>query len=672
MDVEHTRASIEQTQTDIEQTRAAIQQTRAASESTRPLMEPTARIVADEIDPKLLAMFKLGALISAVLVLAAGSLAAIGWAFAIEPLKHPTDEPSLQAAASLHFIILSVSLLLLSIGSPRLWRSVSGRILAGIVMVASTVTFIEHTCHIYIKDFVVRQPDEGFALTYPGPLLPHESLAFFVLALGALLLNVVVRRRLSLSQVCAALVFVPNFIVLSCYLFGQSHICVYFGCVLLSPITSLVFLLQSIGLFLSNAESSPARMLSLKGTAGVLARRSCAAVAIVILLLLPRQWLISAGEAAQIVDASTVNIGTAVVAVLALCVFGWLCFRRIESEETQKQEAIEEKVQAIESLKRSGGYAAFKMVCLTCGAEFTGSETVCPNDQEKLVRVMDNLKPGTIFEQRYNILKELGSGGMSTVYLAEHLLMKKMVAVKLLKTQFSSDTTSLRRFQRESQAASSLSHPNIVGIYDFSVSASGQAYMVMEFVEGQSLGDLLKERKTIPWQEAIELFLDICEGLEHAHSKGIIHRDLKPGNIMLLPPTTSDKNFAPKIVDFGLAKVCDQPELNLTQTGEVFGSPLYMSPEQWQGQHIDLRSDIYAMGCVMYDVLTGNPPFSGANSLETMMMHMNAPVPAMAADLHVPPWLEKIIRKAMAKDPEKRFETVSELKKAIADGDTTV
>jgi serine/threonine-protein kinase len=257
---------------------------------------------------------------------------------------------------------------------------------------------------------------------------------------------------------------------------------------------------------------------------------------------------------------------------------------------------------------------------------------------------------------------------MSTVYLAEHLLMNKRVAVKVLQTRLASDPKTVQRFQREAQAASSLSHPNLVTVHDFNVTADGQAYMVMDFLEGLSLDELISEDKPMPWREAILLLVDICDGVDHAHAKGIVHRDLKPANIMLLASLAPDRRYTPKIVDFGLAKVLDEAALHLTNTGEIFGSPLYMSPEQCQGQPVDTRSDIYSIGCILYATLAGRPPFQGAGVMQTLMMHINAPPPAVPPALGVPAWLEAIAHKAMSKNAELRFQSVADLARSLSNG----
>jgi tRNA A-37 threonylcarbamoyl transferase component Bud32 len=644
-----------------------------------------------ESDAKLAIAVKSAALISALLVLVVAMLAAVGWAFGIEALKHPTTEPAIQGPASINLIILSIALLIMSLGKPRLWTNITGRTLAIIVALASLATFIEHTCHIQLPRLLQltlwpESEDRGFGLTYPGPLLPHESFSFLLLALSTIFFNVALRQKYWPTQALAALVMVPNFIILSFYLMGQSNVCIYFGCVQLSPLSSLVLLLNGIALFFADPTVGAARIFSLKSTPGVLARRAAIGLMLLVAALLPRQWLIAAGESAGVVDASTINIVTAVVVVLTLSAFAWWCFRKIETEEVekkeaiiqkdqaivQKEEAIEQKDQAMElMLRESGAYEAktYKLVCLTCMGEYTDmSLTHCPKDKAELISVLDEFRPGSTFAQVYLIIQELGKGGMSTVYLAEHLLMNKKVAVKVLQMRLASDPTTIQRFQREAQTSSSLSHANVVAVHDFNVTSSGQAYMVMEYLDGQSLSEFIERGKLMPWRETVLLLLEVCEGLEHAHAKGIIHRDLKPGNIMLLPSPALDRRFTPKIVDFGLAKILDDSAVHLTHTGEIFGSPLYMSPEQCQGLALDHRSDIYSLGCIMYAALVGKAPYHGENLMQTLMMHLQAPLPVMPPELGVPLWLQQIVSKAIAKDPAARFQTLAELSNALKAG----
>src|SRR5262249_42826160 len=182
----------------------------------------------------------------------------------------------------------------------------------------------------------------------------------------------------------------------------------------------------------------------------------------------------------------------------------------------------------------------------------------------------------------------------------------------------------MQRFQKEAQAVGNLDHPNIVKVFDFGVDEKDRPYLVMDFLEGKTLGELIKTHGSLPMDQAVHIFEQACDSLDHAHGKGLVHRDLKPGNIMVVKGHRDDHSV--KILDFGIAKIVGDGgavSQTLTNTGEIFGSPLYMSPEQCQTGSLDLRSDIYSMGCLMYETLAGKPPLQGATAYETIYKHIN-------------------------------------------------
>ncbi len=273
---------------------------------------------------------------------------------------------------------------------------------------------------------------------------------------------------------------------------------------------------------------------------------------------------------------------------------------------------------------------------------------------------------GTVIGDRYKVLSLLGKGGMGSVYRAQHTALGKLQAIKILKQSALENNTALNRFDIEAKAASSLNHPNLVSVHDYGLTAESAPYLVMDFVEGVSLLDVLVRDGALNSALVIELFEQICDGLAYAHSQGVVHRDIKPSNIIL----TRTAGGAPqiKIVDFGIAKIVGQSaeEHELTQTGEVFGSPMYMSPEQCEGhREVDARSDIYSVACVMYEALTGQPPFTGTNAIQTMYKQINeAPNPMDGANrrLKIPPALENVVMRALEKKPSERYQTMEELR----------
>jgi eukaryotic-like serine/threonine-protein kinase len=312
-----------------------------------------------------------------------------------------------------------------------------------------------------------------------------------------------------------------------------------------------------------------------------------------------------------------------------------------------------------------------RRACLACGGQFAANSQVCPNDGAALVDVQRPIPTQELLNNRFRILDLVGEGGMGVVYKAEDEQSKRVVAVKMLHAHLMSDPYLMKRFQQEGNAASCLKHPHIIALYDFGVTSSGQPYHVLEFLEGTSLAEVLQDQGGLTVRRCLKIFEQFCDGLAHAHQRGVIHRDLKPSNIMLVKQD-GDPDFV-KIVDFGIAKLLPesgQSTQHLTKTGEVFGSPLYMSPEQCMGQKLDARSDIYTTGCVIYEALTGKPPLRGSTMFDTMEKHvtcMPSPLSSIRRELSDFKELQAVLWKAMAKVPEQRQEDMLQLKKELQD-----
>lgn len=303
--------------------------------------------------------------------------------------------------------------------------------------------------------------------------------------------------------------------------------------------------------------------------------------------------------------------------------------------------------------------------CPKCGLAVADTTTNCPQDGTQIFETQAGL-----LATKYDFITVTGSGGMSVVYKARRRDTGEIVAIKMLHSLLMNEQ-AMKRFQQEAKAITSLRHPNIINVHDFGVSEHGQPYMVMDFIEGNTLADVIREKGGLTVEESLHRFIQLCDALEHAHEVGVLHRDLKPSNIML---SNRDGNFADaRIVDFGIAKLLDKEDEqtdagHLTKTGELFGSPLYMSPEQCRGSQVDARSDIYSMGCVMYETLTGQPPLKGASMVETFVLQMTEipqPMSNVCVGRNFPDELEAVIARALAKDPDDRFQTMTELEYAL-------
>ena len=274
------------------------------------------------------------------------------------------------------------------------------------------------------------------------------------------------------------------------------------------------------------------------------------------------------------------------------------------------------------------------------------------------------LSVGSMLGGRYKIVSVIGEGGMGVIYKAHHLALDKVVAVKLLNRD-RVDDQSMRRFHIEAQATSGLNHPNLITVHDLAFHENNP-YLVMDFVQGISLADLIKEKYSLPVNQALDIGIQVCAGMSFAHERGILHRDLKPSNIMLTG--IADGAMQVKIVDFGIAKIVGRDDDHaLTRTGEIFGSPLYMSPEQAVGQRVNEQSDIYSLGCLLFEALTGQPPFVGNSFLETMVKRVQQEPPTLsdAAPMGLfPSSLEAVIKRALARELD-RIESMEEFRQLL-------
>ena len=259
---------------------------------------------------------------------------------------------------------------------------------------------------------------------------------------------------------------------------------------------------------------------------------------------------------------------------------------------------------------------------------------------------------GKLLDNRYEILEKIGSGGMADVYKARCHRLNRLVAIKILKEDLSQDAEFRRRFHAESQAVAMLSHPNIVSVYDVSRSDNID-YIVMELIEGITLKQYMEQKGTLNWREALHFSTQICKALEHAHSRGIVHRDIKPHNIMIL------KDGSVKVADFGIARVSSAQN---TLTREALGSVHYISPEQAKGAQVDCRADLYSLGVVMYEMLTGRPPYDGDTPVSVAIQHINGH-PTMPRELNpsIPLGLEQITMHAMTAELSHRYPSATRM-----------
>jgi serine/threonine-protein kinase len=259
----------------------------------------------------------------------------------------------------------------------------------------------------------------------------------------------------------------------------------------------------------------------------------------------------------------------------------------------------------------------------------------------------------SVVGDRYRVEARIGQGGMAEVYRGFDPVLSRTVAIKVLLPQFARDAGFVARFRREAQAAARLNQPNIVGVYDTGADGDRQ-YIVMEFVEGRTLAEFLAGGRRLTPMQAVELTQKIAAALASAHERGIVHRDIKPGNVMVT------RDGLVKVMDFGIARM--QTDITAPQTSSVIGTPTYLSPEQAQGQTVDARSDLYSLGCVLYELLAGRPPFTGDTPVAIAYKQVNeTPVPPSTHNPDIPPRLDAVVMKCLAKNPANRYQTAEEL-----------
>ncbi len=262
----------------------------------------------------------------------------------------------------------------------------------------------------------------------------------------------------------------------------------------------------------------------------------------------------------------------------------------------------------------------------------------------------------TVLGGRYEIHRKIARGGMAEVHLARDRSLDRPVAVKVLFSEFATDPAFVERFRREAQAAANLSHPNICGVYDWG-SEDGTYFIVMEYVDGRSLAEIMREEGPLHPRRAAEIAFEVAGALGFAHSKGVVHRDVKPGNVLVSGTGNA------KVVDFGIARALSSPSEELTQAGSVMGTATYFSPEQAQGFQVDARSDLYSLGVVLFEMVTGRPPFGGDSPVAIAYKHVQESPPRPSSLISgLPPGLEAIIGKLLAKHPDNRYRSAEDLR----------
>ncbi|MBX9692123.1 MAG: serine/threonine protein kinase [Cyanobacteria bacterium] len=626
------------------------------------------------------------------LVITLGFIVLAGWALGNHDLTSlfPAGAKlnyvgQVHSTAAICMMLYAVSLLLIMAKNQNV-RS-AGYALAVIPFSTGVLNGVLELMKEDLEPFRFLQPTESApGITFPTPMEWPIALSTTVIGLALFLYQVGIRRKnLYPTEIAAMLSIFCSVAVLMGSATSKEALCVIGRCYTPSLGYASMMLLFAIALFLSDPTRGFVSHFTSERIRGIILRRASSAV------LFPLIYLFCAIPSFIFVEKGVpaLNLGLCqfIAFSIFILIFGWLIHSGVKAashletivdlersrakELAVKSEELEKELERTRFSRTSTQFGAlsqtavkYKRVCLTCMEEFEDTVNFCPSDGSDLSRIVDDSLIGNIFADKYSVIEELGSGGMSTVYKATHLLIEKTVALKVLNEKTAGSGDGLKRFIREAKAMGGLKHDNIVGIDDFGLAADGRAFLVMEYLNGESLSDVLK-RGYLNLRDTTEVVSQLCDALAHAHKAGIVHRDLKPSNIML--SRGHEGGFNVKVVDFGLAKMAgDELSPAITNTGECVGSPLYMSPEQCKGDPITTRADIYALGCIMFEMLAGFPPIMERNIIETVKAHVGSKPADFPRDIVVPPEIKAIVYKCLEKEPNNRPASAQEVKRIFS------
>lgn len=625
--------------------------------------------VAEKERAKLAARFKKISGIAGGIVALLSLLVVVGWYADIEILKHPFGTSVAFGVAFVYCVygcILALDAFVPDTKASRILKLAIASVLSAMAATKCIEGLIGADWDMLSINLSFNA-ERMVPLTYPGVMTPDTALVETLVGVSYLLMDVGRKVRVQFWQWIAVTVIALCMIPVFGFILGDTNLCSLWGCVRMP----VAFAITSIGLAFAILAARPERGFTsaliepdLLGTA--MRQSLFSAMILLPLFAEAKAVFVHFGIFDEGLAKSGLGIAFMFVflgTVMSQFVFAYKSEQNMRRNTEQRLQDLSHQFSQSQVENNTFGFSgkAWRTAkCSKCEKEFDSHTKICPYDDSPL-KIHDALI-GQVLEGRYKVLEFLGRGGMSTVYKVEHLILSKILAIKFLQTQFVSKGESVLRFQREGKAMARLQHPNLCTVTECSI-IDGVPYLVMEFLQGMSLDEILKEEKRLSAKRTVEIMLQVADGLQHAHDESIVHRDIKPSNIMMTP--LDDGKEHAKVVDFGLARILDSDDQKLSQTGEAFGSPLYMSPEQCLGGEIDPRTDIYGLGCVIYECLSGNVPFRGKTFMETFNLHISGELKPFAKGLDVPAGLAQLVERMLAKDAIDRPASMNEVKEAL-------
>ncbi len=625
-----------------------------------------------ESKPRLLDSFRLSAIISGSLVFIYCLTVVIGWYCDIQSLKMLFGF-AVPFGAAVSYMVLACLVLVLALFPDRKDVRLAGASISLLVALCGAVKLAETIQEADWDWFNFPLSGElanGVVLMFPGQVTPDGIIGILLVSTSLFLMTMHSSRLDPIWQMLLTFTGAVALLPVIGFLQGIPEFCGLWGCVKVPVTLAVSTLVLSFAVYSLRPGSGWFALLLEPDMLGTALRRSLFAL----MVLLPLFTVIKAGAvAAHVIDENTASPALSVLNLLAgvsivISQFVYAYRREQDLRRDTEKKLADLSSQVTQGIKNNTGssnlvgFSPRYAVCSKCGKQLSATVLNCPDDDEPM-KVVDKLE-GQILDGKYKIVEYLGAGGMSTVYKARHIVLDKILALKLLQPHLLGNARFVQRFQREAQAMARMQHPNLLTVHECGF-LEGVPFLLLDFVDGKGLDVLIQERARLSVGQMIAIVLQIAEGLINAHDNGVVHRDIKPANIMISENVKGRELV--KVVDFGLAKMLedDPGHQKISKEGNSAGSPMYMSPEQCVGDPADARTDIYALGCLMYECLTGNPPLFGQSVLETFNKVMNEKPKSVSTIVEIPQELDDLILKCLEKRPEDRPASMLEFRTAL-------